>query len=227
MMGTLRGTDPLSTDWSIVVLLLVVGYLAWTNLNAPRKWRLLWETVERVRISRRSMREDINLNDRSLIGLWIMAGVIMALFLYQVGVYFGALRPRWDHFAELALLLMVLAAGQVVVQRLTGWLFKGDGGLQEYTYNLVLGQVVTGLALLPVSVLVVGWSPWRQVLVIVGLAIILLVHLVRWVRALVIGRGAGLPTGHIFLYLCATEILPLAILIRTLQRSAPPASQLL
>ncbi|MCB9170604.1 MAG: DUF4271 domain-containing protein [Flavobacteriales bacterium] len=226
-MGTLRGTDPLSTDWSILVLLLVLGYLAWTNFNAPRKWRLIWETVERTRISRRSMREEIDLNDRSLIGLWAVAGVVVALFLYQSGVLMGMLGPRWDHYLELLLVVMAIAVAQVLVQRIAGWLFNGDGGLQEYTYNLVLGQVVTGLALLPLTVLMIGQASWRQGLLVVGIAVLLLVFLVRWVRALVIGRTSGMPYRHIFLYLCATEILPLAILIRTLERSVPPASQLL
>ena len=83
-MGTLRFQDPLSADWVALLFVLVLAQLAWTNVTSPKKWRLVMEGAFRTRISRRSMREEIDLQDRSLPGLWWAALVGGALFIYQV-----------------------------------------------------------------------------------------------------------------------------------------------
>jgi hypothetical protein len=39
----------------------------------------------------------------------------------------------------------------------------------------------------------------------------------RWFRALLCGRGGGLSTGYVLLYLCALEILPVALALQQLR----------
>ncbi len=72
-MDVLRGTDPLSGDWMALVVVLATGLLGWINVVAPKKWRLLTGTVFGLRLGRQSMRDEVDLQDRTLVALVLMA----------------------------------------------------------------------------------------------------------------------------------------------------------
>ena len=71
------------------------------------------------------------------------------------------------------------------------------------------------LLLLPlITLMAYPYQPgWRTVLWKVGLALIACGILFRWIRALFIGVGYGISLRYIFIYLCAAEILPLALVL--------------
>lgn len=225
-MGEPRIHDPLSADWVVLVLLALLAQLAWTNVVSPRKWSLILDGAFRARISRRSLREDIDLQDRSMLGLLAALLAGLALFVQQALVLRGSLDAGISGYAGVAVALLLLVFLQVYLLRALSWLFRGDGGLQEYTYALVLNHLVLGAALLPVAVLVAFRPELRPILLPVGGAIAAVVVLLRWGRAVLIGRSAGVPFRHIFLYLCAAEMLPVLFVLRSLQRSGPSAFQL-
>ncbi len=215
-MGELRTHDPLSADWVLVVLLLVAVQLAWTNVASPKKWAVMLEGAFRARISRRSLREDIDLQDRSMLGLLsaLLAGT--ALFLHEALVLRELLLPGLLSFILVFLSLAALLLVQVFLLRAIAWLFQGDGGLFEYTRALVLNHLVLGAALLPVAALVAYRPGIREELVVVGACIAAVVVLIRWGRAVLIGLSEGVPLRHIFLYLCTAEILPVLLALRPL-----------
>jgi hypothetical protein len=218
-MDVLRGTDPLSGDWMALVVVLATGLLGWINVVAPKKWRLLTSTVFGLRLGRQSMRDEVDLQDRTLVALVIMAMGVLALFLYQWGVLYGGGTQGLLVWARIFGLCLALFVGQVLLLRMLGLLFRGDGGSMEYVYTLLLLNVALGVALLPVVALMAwphqpSWRPW-----ISGLGLFLLgaMLLFRWFRALLCGRGGGLPTGYVLLYLCALEILPVALALQHLR----------
>lgn len=225
-MGEPRIHDSLSADWVLLVLLAVFVQLAWTNVVSPRKWGLIMDGAFRARISRRSLREDIDLQDRSMLGLLAALLAGSALFVQQVLVMRGIAGAGPVVYVGVAAVLLVAVLAQVILLRALSWLFQGDGGLQEYTYAMVLNHLVLGAALLPVAVLVAYRPEMRPVLLPTGGVIAAVIVLLRWGRAVLIGRSAGVPSRHIFLYLCAAEILPVFLVLQTLQRSGPSAFQL-
>jgi len=215
MEGTSRFTDPLSTEWVTAMLLLVFILLAYTNVASPKKWRLLWGSFFTFRLGKQVMREDVDLQDRTLIGLLVAALIVMALFAYQVTVLVGTPSTGLVVFGRTLGLVVLVLVAQVLLIRLVTVLFQADGGLSEYLYTLLLLTVMLGLVLLPLVALVAYQPDWRWLLVPVGgvLAAILLVY--RWARGVVIGLGAGVSPRHVFLYLCTAEILPVALAIRS------------
>ncbi len=212
-MDVLRGTDPLAGDWMALVVVLAVGLLGWINVVSPRKWRLLAGTVFGLRLGRQSMRDEVDIQDRTLVALVIMATGIVALFLYQWSVLYGGWPRGLGAWARIFGLCLAIFVGQFLLLRLLGLLFRGDGGSSEYIYTLLLLNVALGVALLPVVALMAWphqatWRPW-----ISGTGLILLgcMLVFRWFRAVLCGRGSGLSTGYVLLYLCALEILPVAL----------------
>jgi hypothetical protein len=215
MEGTLRFTDPLSTEWVTTMLLLVFMLLAYTNVAAPKKWRLLWGALFTLRLGKQAMREDVDLQDRTLIGLLCTALVVLALFAYQAEVLLGARATGLVVFGRTLGLVVLLLLAQVVVLWLVNFLFRVDGGTREYLYTVLLLTVTLGLLLLPVVTLMAYQPDWRGVLLPVGAVLATAYVGYRWFRGVVIGVGMGVPPRHVFLYLCTAEILPVALAIRS------------
>jgi hypothetical protein len=77
--------------------------------------------------------------------------------------------------------------------------------------------------LIPVTVVIAypHQFEWRNGLILAGLVLVAAAVVFRWIRAFVIGWGEGVSTRYIFLYLCAAEILPFALLMQQAQGQFP------
>ena len=215
MEGTLRINDPLSADWVTGILLLVFVLLAYTNVASPKKWRLLWSSMFTLRLGKQVLREDVDPQDRTLIGLIVVAVVMLALFAYQVAVVSGVPSSDLALFGRSLLFVVVALLAHVLVLNLLGVLFRADGGLMEYLYTMLLITIVLGMVLLPVVLLVAYQPGLRSVLVPLGGTVVALLVLYRWSRAVLIGVGEGVPLRHVFLYLCTAEIVPVVLAIHS------------
>lgn len=220
-MGTERAVDPMGADWITWVILAVLVQLALTNAADPRKWTVLLQAGSRMRLGVRSLREDIDIGDRWLLNLWLAGQVSLGLFLYQAALLHGILRPSWHGAALIVLALIIISIGQFMLQRLMAWLFMGDGGTQEYGHVIHMSWVTTGLLLFPLVVAMAYLPDSRGHATWVGLGCVALLLIYRWVRAFPIGLSGGVRAGHIFIYLCASETLPLALLLRGLHHLGP------
>ena len=221
-MDSLRATDPLAANWVVIVLLFAFGAMGWVNLASPRKWALLRRSFLTDRLGRQSLRDELDIQDRTLVGLVVVACALCALFACQVAVLYGGATggsALWARFFGIGLGSVLL---QVLLVRLTGTIFQGDSGLTEHLYTLLVFYIVTGLLLLPITSMLAfpHQLAWRGWLVVLGLGTLALTTLFRWVRAALVGLGEGVPVRYIFIYLCALEILPIAVLLQQLRSTA-------
>lgn len=217
-MGTYRVIDPLGAAWVALSLLGVVLLLAYVNVASPRKWRVVWSSFITLRLGRQVMREDLDLQDRTLVGLLGAALLVVALFTYQLLERPGTPVHGLALFLQVLGWVVVLMALQVMLLRLLALLFEADGGTREYVYTVVIITSMLGLLLGPVVALSAYQPHMRPVLRSVGLGIAALLLLYRWARALAIGAGEGVSPRHVFLYLCTAEILPVALAVQTAVR---------
>ena len=82
--------------------------------------------------------------------------------------------------------------------------------------GVVLLLVATALAVLPV-VVVAAYRPEARAWVLpLGGALAGAFLLFRWTRALWIGVGESVPLRYVLLYLCAAEVMPALLVMRTL-----------
>jgi hypothetical protein len=216
MEGLPRVVDPLAADWVAGVLLSCCLILATINLGSPKKWRVLRQAAFRLRLGRQVLREETEASDRNLLGLQAVAVVCIALLLWQGALHFGWGHPR--AFMHVALGVAVVLMAQAVILRVITLLVRHVEATEEYQYTGSLLHAASGVALLPVVSLAAYRPEWRYVLLVSGLSILALALAYRWLRALVIGLGEGIPARYVFLYICAAEILPLALALRVLQR---------
>ena len=223
-------------DWILLVVLAALGMLGWINLVSPKKWRLLARSFLSFRLGRQALRDELDLQDRTLIGMAAMASAALSLFAYQYTVLVAHHAPGIGWWAEIFGVSMLLLVVQVLLLAVAGVLFGADPGLSEYRYMLILMHVVLGVLLLPVTA-TIAWPHdvataasrpeemiWRSWGLRIGLGLVGLVTVFRWVRAAVLGLGEGVPLRYVFIYLCALEILPVALAWQQALRYVPDPS---
>lgn len=223
MMEVLRARDPLQAGWVALLLLVLVALLGWINLVSPKKWRLLGGSLLALRLGRQTMRDELDLQDRTLVVLLLMAAASIALFIHQFTAAVLGADPGWLHWARCFGLVAGVMVAHVLAARLVAFLARTDAGLSEGLYTSLLLHIDLGIALLPVTA-VVAWPhqvDWRIPVLWSALLLAGCLTLWRWFRAAAIGLGEGVPVRYIFVYLCTLEILPAVAVGQHLIRSIP------
>jgi hypothetical protein len=124
-------------------------------------------------------------------------------------------------------LLLISTAGFSVIYlakylllRFSGWAFRVEGITEQYLYNVFLINKVMAIVLLPFSLILAFASPaLAGPATIVSVLLVALLLANRYLRSWqVIGAFFEHSKFQFFAYLCASEILPLAVLIKLLAR---------
>jgi Na+-translocating ferredoxin:NAD+ oxidoreductase RnfD subunit len=102
--------------------------------------------------------------------------------------------------------------------RFSGWAFRVEGITEHYLFNVFLINKVLGITLMPfIIVLAFADHEWAQQVVIISFVVSGLLLLNRYIRSWeVFGSFFQYSKFHFFLYLCASELLPLAVLMKLL-----------
>ncbi len=218
LLDRLRPADPLSAEWVTVVLLVVVFLMALINMSSPRKWRLLGRSMFSMRLGRQALREEMDLQDRAFLGLLLVATGVLALFGWQALTVQGIATV----FPSLVAGVAGIIVAHYLVLRTLGVLMRVSAGVEEYLYTGFLIFILTGMAMLPLVVLIAYRSAWRPGLILAGVVVLVLPLLYRWLRGAWIGMGEGVPLRYIILYFCAAELLPVLLVIDHWRSTSSP-----
>lgn len=114
--------------------------------------------------------------------------------------------------------MLVMYAAKYAVIRFSGWAFRLEGLADQYLFNVFLVNKIIGIVLLPFVVLIAfagaEWlAPLGMVSGIVALALLSTRYLRSWPAFYTFFQGSKF---HFFTYLCASEILPMAVLVKWL-----------
>ena len=128
-----------------------------------------------------------------------------------------------EYRAPLVLLVMIVGmmlmyVAKYGVIRFSGWAFRVQGLSEEYLFNVFLVNKIIGIVLLPfVIIIAFAGRAWLQPMAIVSGTIVLGLltsrYLRSWPALYAFFKGSRF---HFFTYLCASEILPMAVLVKWL-----------
>jgi len=126
-----------------------------------------------------------------------------------------------------AVMIFLLAAGLLLVYGIkylavlfSGWAFRVEALTGQYLYSIFLVNKIIAILLLPFVVLLAFCGPaWQEPLAIVSLIVAGGLLLTRYVRSWhSFGSFFQYSKFHFITYLCASELVPLAILLKLLSR---------
>jgi hypothetical protein len=114
--------------------------------------------------------------------------------------------------------MIVIYIGKYIIIRFSGWAFRVEDLADQYIFNVFLVNKIIGIVLLPFVVLIAfAGHQWVVPLGIVSgtiaLAILSTRYLRSWPAFFAFFQGSKF---HFFTYLCASEVLPMAVLVKWL-----------
>ena len=217
----LRRADDRTADFYLLVFLAML--LGLIRFSDPRYFEILLRTFRNPHIGRHG-REQIQGAALSNLLMNVFFTIVAGAYVYysarllEVSAPFGY---------RTSLLLPVLIAGMLamylakyLVVRFSGWAFRIEDITDQYIFNVFLINKVIGVVLLPFVMLIAFAGPdgGRTLLLVSGLIVLaLLVN--RYTRSWpVFSSFFQHSRFHFFTYLCASEILPMAVIVKLLLR---------
>ncbi len=214
--------DDKTTDFYLLITLFL--FLGLIRLTDPRYFHSLWQAFRNPGSSGRQLKEKLQSAS--------VSNLLMNLFFTMSAAAYGFFvvknfMPQRSGNLPASLLFIMLIAGMIVVYlgkyaviRFSGWAFRVQGITEHYLFNVFLVNKILAMLLLPVIVLLAFAGPIvAQPALILSFLLILFLFINRYMRSWqVFGSFFQYSKFHFFTYLCASELLPLAVLMKLLVR---------
>ena len=218
MMQNLQVIQP---TWFFVYLFVLFGFFAWIRMYYGN---ILMQTIQastNFQVATRMFKDNSLLQkqlDNILYSFYFLS-VAFLLYLAETRLH---LMPYGLSEGQLYLFNLLLLVGvfltRIVLVNLLGFLFNRTRVFREYLYNVFIFNKLLGITILPLLLFMVYTTGLVQEifywLVLVTLSLIVAMRLIRGV---VFSFKKDVLLFYMFLYLCALEIVPLALLYKWLE----------
>ncbi|MES2701384.1 MAG: DUF4271 domain-containing protein [Bacteroidota bacterium] len=182
----------------------------------------LWKAFWNPTLSNRQLKDQLQGAGLPNLMMNIFFAFAEGAYLYYVVRFFT---PHHSGVIPPSLLIIMLIAGTGIIYvvkyaavRFSGWAFRVEGITEHYLFNVFLINKVLAIALIPfIIILAFADHQWAQQVVILSFITTGILLLNRYIRSWqVFGSFFQYSKFHFFMYLCASELLPLAVLMKLL-----------
>lgn len=209
------------TVWPLIVLLLVLILYVSTSILNPKKFFHLLSSSFSLQAAKQLYREDYRLNKRISIFFTINFILVLSFLAFKTNEYFNkALLSEYTSIAQyLFFVIIVIFAYSIkflVVNFLSFFLKIEDLG-REYLFNVLVFCHSLSFIIYPFVIFLQFSKVPSRYFLYPSLIISGGFYVLRLIRMLYIAYSEqNIRIIHIFMYLCALEILPLLILVKFL-----------
>lgn len=199
-------------EWVFLVCLSLLISLAFLRVYFGKGLRLISQAAFTQRHTNQFLR-DTNTANVSLFLLPVFV-IVFALFLAHPkwsGGQAWEIKPFFNYVLAVSSYFLI----KYIVIKWLGHLFQQVYLFEEVMFQSFLFEKVAGLLLFPFLTLAV-YAPWNEKIFLdISIAVLLLLLALKWGRMLYIAFfKRPISKMHLFMYLCALEILPLIVLIK-------------
>jgi hypothetical protein len=219
--------DSINHDRSgdFLVLLLLIAAVGIFRFSNPTYFRNLFKAFRNQTLSTRQLKDQLKQDSAAGLVMDLIFCISIGLYLFYAIQHFNHSKildrfPTFIIVLGLVLLFVGIYLFRYLFLRFTGWVFNISEITDNYTFNVFLINKVMGILIIPFTVvLAFGEGPWVQVTLFLSLILIGILFLNRYLRSgVVFGYFIKFSKFHFFMYLCASELLPIAILAKLLSR---------
>jgi hypothetical protein len=190
----------------------------------PKYFNDLWRAFINPTLGNRQLKDMIQSATIPNMLMNLFYTMVMGTYAY----YLVSINRDW-RFSELpstlVIVLLIVCVMLVYIckyafSNFTGWAFKIDQVTDQYNFNVFLVNKMIGIALLPFVVCFAFLNQaWDVPLSIASLVLLSILLLNRYARSWnIFGQFFLNSRFHFFMYLCAFEVLPMAILMKLVLR---------
>lgn len=213
------GTSP--PDWLFIYLLALFGYIAWIRYFYGNIFTQTIQASTNFQVATRMFKDNSVLQkqlDNILYSFYFLSiAFLMVIVERKLQLYPYGFQEAGLVLFNLAILLGVFFV-RIVVVNLTGFLFNRVRIFREYLYNSFIFNKLIGFIILPLLLFMVYTTGFiQEVFHWLAFATITIIIVIRVIRGIIFSLKKEVLIFYMFLYLCALEIIPLALLYRWLQ----------
>ncbi len=181
-------------------------------------WRAFWNPT----LSNRQLKEQLQGSGLPNLLMNVFFTFAGGSYIYYIVKFFT---PHHSGVIPPSLLIIMLIAGtgfiylsKYAAVRFSGWAFRVESITEHYLFNVFLINKVLGITLVPfIIILAFADHEWAKQVVIISFLVSGVLLLNRYFRSWqVFGSFFQYSKFHFFMYLCASELLPLAVLVKLL-----------
>lgn len=208
-----------SDFYLLLSLCLILGLIRYMDTRYfYNLWRAFWNPT----LSNRQLKEQLQSAGLSNFLMNVFFAFAGGAYIYYVVKFFTAV-PQGNIPPSLLIIMLIAGTGIIYIAkyaavRFSGWAFRVEGITEHYLFNVFLINKILAITLLPfIIVLAFASREWAQQMVILSFIAAGILLLNRYIRSWkVFGSFFQYSKFHFFMYLCASELLPLAVLMKLL-----------
>lgn len=203
----------------LLFLCLMLGLIRFMD---TRYFLNLWKAFWNPTLSNRQLKDQLQGSGLPNLLMNVFFTFAGGAYIYYIVKFFT---PQHSGVIPPSLLIIMLIAGTGLIYlakyaavRFSGWAFRVEGITEHYLFNVFLINKVLGITLIPfIIILAFADHQWAQQVVVISFIIAGILLLNRYIRSWqVFGSFFQYSKFHFFMYLCASELLPLAVLMKLL-----------
>jgi hypothetical protein len=211
-------------DWIFPVLLLVAAAFAWLRTYYYKYFIQIASAFFNNNLTNQIVRDENILVQRASVVLNLIFNLVAALFLYFVSLHYswslGGMGTGFNRYIFFTLLVSAAYAMKFLILKISGYLFNLSREMSTYLFNIFLVNNILGMLLIPMVALLAFSGGFRESWIFgISLFFIGAGFLYRIGRGITIGfTSPAFSPYYLFLYLCALEFAPIAVLIKILSQ---------
>lgn len=211
-----------ASNISLLACFLAIIIVSYVKFTYPKYVNNIFDAIFSYRETAKMFQEKNLRVIRGSIILFSLFLITTSLFLLQIYNFY---KLDFLHCSEpikyltITIGLIIIYISKSILIRLCGYIFNTKQEAKEYihtifTYNKIYGIIIIPIiCFMPYTALLV-----KQILIITGLSIALLIFILRLFRGIWILFKKQLSIFYMILYLCALEILPLLLLLKAITK---------
>jgi len=206
------------------LLLFLCFSLGVIRVVDTRYFSNLWKAFFNPTLSNRQLKDQLQSAGISNLLMNIFFAMSAGIYVYYL---IKLLRPQHGIMLAAPLFVSLLILGMVAIYAakyavvmFSGWAFKVETMTEHYLFNVFLINKILSIVLIPFIVVISFGAPeWAHPAVVLSFIAISFLFINRYIRSWqVFGSFFEYSKFHFFTYLCASELLPLAVLMKLLVR---------
>lgn len=208
-----------SSDFLMIIVLIT--FLGIFRIANPSYLRNLFRAFRNPTLGTRQLKEQLRQDSPASLTMDLVFCISLGLYLYFALGHIHNKKIILEYPVIVIILGFILLFVLIYVVRFlflkfTGWVFNISEITDSYTFNVFLINKILGIALIPFTVILAfGQGQWVQASLFLSFLVIAILFLNRYLRSgVAFGYFIKFSKFHFFMYLCASELLPLAVLMK-------------
>lgn len=208
-----------SKDALFYALVFLVFLLGFIKTAFPKYFQNLFKLFFQTSLRQKQTKEQLAQDSFASL-------LINLLFLLSTGMFITlviqynqwASISFWLLYAYVTAILGIIYLGKYLFVSFAGWVFNNSESAASYLFLVAVVNRIMGVVLLPLTVLFAFADPTiGNVVATISIGVVTLLFIYRYLVSFGLLRtDLQLNPFHFFLYLCAVEILPMALIYKLL-----------